>query len=233
MDYQMDCDGPPSDQQPTTFTPGARHRSIASAASHGSRDSNQVPQVYIAIGRIHEICLRATSIYLSALDANRRARESCPALPTTPRTLFNDNNDSSNCNTGSHAGSPCHHPQQDENTTRQIPQPSNSLLKNISIICNQLWKGSQRDRLDVLNVEREAAKTMALLLEWAETVVLGDYDEWALAGEDAFWKVVHAGRHLCDWLGVQESIEAMNELETQLASEVGGIKGGGGVSTTE
>ncbi|KAK7951867.1 uncharacterized protein PG986_007595 [Apiospora aurea] len=37
-----------------------------------------------------------------------------------------------------------------------------------------------------LNVEREAAKTMALLLEWAETVVLGDYDEWALAGEDAF-----------------------------------------------
>ncbi|KAK7969804.1 hypothetical protein PG996_001757 [Apiospora saccharicola] len=119
--------------------------------------------------------------------------------------------------------SPCCR-QRDDTTNGRCPPPSTSLLKNISIICNQLWTGSQRDRLDVLNMEREAAKTMALLLEWAETVVLGDYDEWALAGLNAFWKVVHAGRHLCDWLGVKENIDAMNELEARLVEEVGGAR---------
>ncbi|KAK8049133.1 hypothetical protein PG994_010863 [Apiospora phragmitis] len=216
MDYQLDCDNPSSDQQPASFAPGTSRSSIGSAASVANGESNQIPQVYIAIGRIHEACLRATSTYLGALDANRRARESCSPLPRTPGALRDDNN-------SNHTKPPFHHQQGDSN--RRVPQPSSSLLKNISTICNQLWTGSQRDRLDVLNVEREAAKTMALLLEWAETVVLGDYYEWALAGEDAFWKVVHAGRHLCDWLGVQESIDAMDELETQLVRESGGGTG--------
>ncbi|KAK7987936.1 Tyrosine-protein phosphatase non-receptor type 9 [Apiospora arundinis] len=222
----MDCDGPPSKQQPSSFTPGTRHSSIVSLISHGSGDTNQIPQAYFAIGRIHEICLRATSTYLSAIDMNRRARRSRSPLPTTPSAQLDDNeNDNKICNTSSHTGTSSHRQRQSDTTNFQIPQPSSSLLKNTSVICNQLWMGSQRERLDVLNVEREAAKTMALLLEWAETVVLGDYDEWALAGEDAFWKVVHAGRHLCDWLGVQENIDAMNELRTQLNSDIGSTAG--------
>ncbi len=41
-----------------------------------------------------------------------------------------------------------------------------------------LWTGAQRDRLDVLDVERLAVDAMAGLLSWAETVALGDRDEW-------------------------------------------------------
>ncbi|KAK8056703.1 hypothetical protein PG993_001930 [Apiospora rasikravindrae] len=212
MDYQMECSHPLGDQPPPSFTPGTSRGSLASVGSVANRESNQIPQVYIAIGKIHEICLRATSTYLGALDANRRARESCSPISQTPNTLRDDKK--------SNHTNPLGHPHQGNSNSR-VPQPSSSLLKNVSTICTQLWMGSQRDRLDVLNVEREAAKTMALLLEWAETVVLGDYDEWALAGEDAFWKVVRAGRHLCEWLGVQESIDAMNELQTQLADEGG------------
>lgn len=227
LDYQMDCDGQPSGNQPTSYAPGNSHSSIASVVSIASKDSNQIPQVYTAVGRIHELCLRATSTYLSALDANRRARESCSPRPPAPSAPRDDNNpdpdpNGNTGNTGRHTEAPCR--QRDDTTNGRFPTPSTSLLKNISIICNQLWTGSQRERLEVLNVEREAAKTMMLLLEWAETVVLGDYDEWALAGEDAFWKVVHAGRHLCDWLGVQESIDAMNELKMQLFGEVGGAR---------
>lgn len=235
MDYQTDYDSKASEHQPASFTPGNSHSSIASVASIASKDSNQIPQVYTAIGRIHELCLRATSTYLSALDANRRARERCSPSPPASGALplpddSNTNRNVSTGNNGRQTETPCCR-QRDDTTNGRSPPPSSSLLKNISIICNQLWTGSQRDRLDVLNVEREAAKTMALLLEWAETVVLGDYDEWALAGGDAFCKVVRAGRHLCDWLGVQESIDTMNELETQLFGEVGGVGGEESAST--
>lgn len=86
-----------------------------------------------------------------------------------------------------------------------------------------LWAGSQRDRLDVLNVERTTVGIMSHLLCWAETVALGDYDEWQMADEEALLQVLQAGKNLCNWLDVPGGIQDIEDLDNNVAEFVYGI----------
>ncbi|CAJ2513351.1 Uu.00g014700.m01.CDS01 [Anthostomella pinea] len=194
-----------------------------------SGDSEHVPRIHAAVHTIHGICLEATKTYLCTHEANRRLRASsgsgsqhhdAPRTPSDsqpPFTYSYSYNASQSQTPSSQQSHPSDHNKshrsdrsRDKDTT--IPPATNSLLHNVSSICGMIWTGSQRDRLDVLNVERLAVDSMARLLAWAETVALGDYDEWAFAGE-----VLEAGHHLCAWLGVPDAVQAMETLEADLA----------------
>lgn len=186
-----------------------------------SDTSEQGSQFDDAVGAVHRICLEATKAYLGSHHANRQARAShsgtaghhCESgkSATTPgrdndlRSMAGDLNDVPT--TSSRPGAIHSHLQ------APIPYVSSSLLKNVSGICNMLWVGSQRDRLTVLNVERIAVDNMAKLLSWAEMVALCDYDGWVAGNFDLFHRVLDAGKNLCAWLGVRETLAEMEALE--------------------
>lgn len=201
---------------------------VSQTISIHSSDSDQAKHLCAAVAMVHDICLQATKTYLSSHHVNRRARASGSLDPLIAPARSPDNSGSANNeNSASNArllgrGEPRMPPRAQQS---HIPRATDSLLNNVSGICNMLWSGSQRDRLDVLNVERMAVENMARLLGWAETVALGDYDEWTLAEDAALWRVVDAGRNLCAWLGVQESIHDMENLEGQLL-----VRGYGGAA---
>ncbi|KAI1079413.1 hypothetical protein F5B20DRAFT_543451 [Whalleya microplaca] len=222
------------DQQPSAASSATNERTI----SIHSSNSEQVHRICTIVRTVHNICLESTKTYLNTHEANRRARasDSPPLQPSRSSTTPDDgpaassqgqsSPDSSNVNS-SNGNRPLHYQKNRGNPFARpyIPPPTNSLLKNISGICNMLWTGSQRDRLNVLNVERLAVETMGRLLAWAETVVLGDYDEWVFAEEEALWRVVDAGRNLCAWLGVPDGIRAMEILEGDIAAQGCGSSG--------
>jgi hypothetical protein len=98
-----------------------------------------------------------------------------------------------------------------------IPECTDSLLNNVSAICEMVWRRGRRDRLDVPGAERQAATQMAQILGWAESVVLVDMDEgdWiegdAQAEADAIGRVMRAGKSLCEWL---DDLWAVEEIES-------------------
>lgn len=96
-----------------------------------------------------------------------------------------------------------------EGSTATTAAPTDSLLANISIICSGLWSQSQRDRLHVPNTERVAVANMTHLLEWAETIVLGDAEAMADEPLDVN-RVLTAGKNLCAWLG---DVDGRGEIE--------------------
>ncbi|KAI0124652.1 hypothetical protein BJ170DRAFT_467453 [Xylariales sp. AK1849] len=195
--------------------PSVTDSTISQTISIHSSSSEQAHRLGATVVAIHDVCLQATKTYLSSHHANRRVRASRSPEPfKTPTHHSQDNDNFILSGTPSSGQSQSPMPQQAHQSP--IPHASDSLLKNVSGICNMLWVGSQRDRLVVLNVERMAVENMARLLGWAETVALGDYDEWTLAEDDALWRVLDAGRNLCAWLGVQESIRELEVLEGQL-----------------
>ncbi|KAI0140164.1 hypothetical protein F4776DRAFT_580404 [Hypoxylon sp. NC0597] len=179
-----------------------------------SGNPERTQRICTAVHAVHDICLRSTKTFLDSHLVNRRARVSnsphgippdqLKAETSNTRSGININIDNTwNTHTQNIARSP-------------IPLSSNSLLNNISSICTMLWAGSQRDRLDVLNVERAAVENMGRILCWAETVALGDYDEWNMADEEALRQVLEAGRNLCDWLQVPDGIQGMDALENDV-----------------
>ncbi|RYP63829.1 hypothetical protein DL770_009293 [Monosporascus sp. CRB-9-2] len=175
--------------------------------------AEQSHRVCTAVRTVHDICLQSTQTYLYTHRANRLARGATPpasANPPPPAAAGD---------THRHSHTMTTEPPPPRDTTVQasarIPDPTDSLLQNVSNICTMLWASSQRSRLEVLNVERLAIEDMGNLLGWAETVALGDYDEWR-AAEDAFWYVFEAGRKLCAWLGVADGIQAMATLESDI-----------------
>ncbi|KAI0012888.1 hypothetical protein F4779DRAFT_505227 [Xylariaceae sp. FL0662B] len=188
------------DRQLSTTPSATEDQTISVHSSH----SEQAHRIYTIVHAVHNICLQSTKTYLNTHLANHRARASDsppPPPPFSPSTTSEDRQpssprcqsspDSSNVNLNNCNN---HRRQRVErnppfSVLPTIPASTNSLLKNISGICGMLWAGSQRDRLDVLNVERLAVETMGRLLTWAETVVLGDYDEWVVAEEEALWRI--------------------------------------------
>ncbi|KAI1214034.1 uncharacterized protein F4807DRAFT_111963 [Annulohypoxylon truncatum] len=214
---------------PTSF-PG--HSSPAATRDTGSRTSStyssnpeRVNRIFATVHAVHDICLQSTKTWLDTHLVNRRARASNSSLlsgqqadsadgTSTPIHLKVEGGSEKGISSeskgsyadinrnGSARGNGC----------GPIPPSTNSLLKNISSICNMLWVGSQRDRLDVLNVERTTVGIMSHLLCWAETVALGDYDEWKMAEEEALLQVLQAGQNLCNWLDVPHGIQAIEVL---------------------
>ena len=122
------------------------------------RDSASRARICAAVRAIHDLCLQSTQAYLQTHRTNRQARAAHP--------LHVHN---------------YHHHHLDNNNNTLPPEPTTSLLQNVSAICGMLWAGAQRDRLHVLDVERIAVDNMGALLAWAETVALGDRDDWARA----------------------------------------------------
>ncbi|RYP23959.1 hypothetical protein DL765_000845 [Monosporascus sp. GIB2] len=175
--------------------------------------AEQSHRVCTAVRMVHDICLQSTQTYLYTHRANRLARGPMPPASANPppTAAVGDAHHRSHTTTIE--------PPPPRDATVQaparIPDPSDSLLQNVSNICTMLWANSQRSRLEVLNVERLAVEDMGNLLGWAETVALGDYDEWR-AGEDAFWCVFETGTKLCTWLGVADGIQAMAMLESDI-----------------
>lgn len=184
-----------------------------------SGDSEDIHRVCAAVGGIHDICLSASKTFLISHHANLRARASVhSASPNDNSSNFVDavlgmQNDLADARLQGYPSQPY------SVQLPTIPPISNSLLKNISGICNMLWVGSQRDRLTVLNAERMAVNNMARLLSWAETVAMGDHDEWVPGKDDALKRVLDAGKNLCAWLSVQDTLREMRDLEEILISE--------------
>ncbi|KAI1807691.1 hypothetical protein F4811DRAFT_449447 [Daldinia bambusicola] len=185
-------------------------RTVSVPSNNSSSSSTRrFVNICAAIRAVHDICLQSTRTYIDTHIANRRARAASRGLSTACH-------ESGNGSGSSRAGSPSN-----STTHMAIPPSTSSLLLNTSSICSMLWSGSQRDRLHVLNVERLAIETMGRLMHWAETVTLGEWDEWQGADEQALWRVLEAGRHLCDWLGVPDAIQAMEALEGEVLREYG------------
>lgn len=203
-----DEDRRPSNTLSTTDSTISRTLSIYST------NSEHADRLCAAVGAVHDICLQATKTYLSSHKANHQARASRFSDPPghPPGSRGDEGENKQDILERAFAG--LDHISQSQQP--DIPDASDSLLQNISGICNMLWLGSQRDRLLVLSVERIAVDNMARLLTWAEMVALGDRDEWTLAEHDALMRVLDAGRNLCAWLGVKDSIRDMETLEAQL-----------------
>ncbi|KAI1467362.1 uncharacterized protein F4812DRAFT_459467 [Daldinia caldariorum] len=181
--------------------------------SSSSSSTRRFVNICAAIRAVHDICLQSTRTYIDTHIANRRARAASQGWSTVCRDSGSGSGSGSRSSrTGSHSNSTTH---------TAIPPSTPSLLLNTSSICSMLWSGSQRDRLHVLNVERLAIETMGRLMRWAETVTLGEWDEWQGAEEQTLWQVLEAGRHLCDWLGVPDAIQAMEVLECEVLGEYG------------
>lgn len=186
-----------------------------------SNASEQGSQFDDAVGAVHRICLEATKAYLGSHHANRQARASHSGTAghrcesgKSPTTSGRDNDSGSMLGGLNDVPTASSRPGATHNhLPTPIPYVSSSLLKNVSGICNMLWVGSQRDRLTVLNVERIAVDNMAKLLSWAETVALCDYDGWVAGNFDLFHRVLDAGKNLCAWLGVRETLVEMEALE--------------------
>ncbi|KAI1387051.1 uncharacterized protein F4822DRAFT_411964 [Hypoxylon trugodes] len=171
-------------------------------------NAGRIDHIYTVVSSVHDICLQSTKTYLDTHLVNRQARGSNPP-PYSDR--FRSHSHSSNMDTTSP-------PDNNDNSDSLIPPSTNSLLKNASSICNMLWNKSQRDRLDVLNVELMTVNIMGQLLNWAETIALGDYHEWYGAVRDAevaLRNVIDAGLNLCAWLNVPGGIRDMEALATE------------------
>ncbi|KAI0838998.1 hypothetical protein F5Y06DRAFT_267154 [Hypoxylon sp. FL0890] len=199
----------PRDQCSPVALPGIGSPTLSFRSSTPERTQ----RISATVRAVHDICLQSTKTFLDSHLANRRARASNSAdgmrishkqskSGTSKNTTSNDNINISIDNT--------------KTTHSPIPESSNSLLNNISSICTMLWAGSQRERLDVLNVERAAVENMGRILCWAETVALGDYDEWTMADEEALRQVLEAGRSLCYWLQVPDGIQGVDALESDV-----------------
>ncbi|OTB01501.1 hypothetical protein M426DRAFT_14386 [Hypoxylon sp. CI-4A] len=167
--------------------------------------TERADQICEAVRAAHDICLQSTQMWLDTHRANRLARASDSLTLSNQPTSYAD---------GSWYTPSSEHSNNQNRST-------NSLLKNVSTICGMLWTNSQRDRLDVLNVERNAVDNMGRLLCWAETVALGDYDEWTMADNEALQHVMAAGKDLCAWLGLLDGMQAMDALESEVRESFG------------
>ncbi|KAI1407479.1 hypothetical protein F5Y13DRAFT_126316 [Hypoxylon sp. FL1857] len=209
----------PKDLRTPSTTSGVGSRTLSVHSSSPERTQ----RICDTVRAVHDICLQSTKTFLDSHLANRRARmsNSADGINTSldQSKAGTSNNPTSDGGTSIDVDSTkaTNKPNININSSHSpIPRPSNSLLNNISSICSMLWAGSQRDRLDVLNVERAAVENMGRILCWAETVALGDYDEWTIADEEALRQVLEAGRSLCDWLQVPDGIQGMRALESDV-----------------
>lgn len=94
-----------------------------------------------------------------------------------------------------------------------VPAPTESLLQNTSRICELIWRQARRDREDVLGAEAGGARRMALLVESAEAVVLGDAAEWQRDPETAFRTACRAGRDFCREMRDLRGVERVECIE--------------------
>ncbi|KAL1868689.1 hypothetical protein Daus18300_005823 [Diaporthe australafricana] len=94
-----------------------------------------------------------------------------------------------------------------------VPAPTDSLLQNTSHICGLIWRRACRDRADVMGAEAGAARSIGLLIESSETVVLYDADEWERDPRRGFYMACKAGRNLCRELGDLEGVERVDGTE--------------------
>ncbi|KAI1094779.1 hypothetical protein F5B19DRAFT_414801 [Rostrohypoxylon terebratum] len=209
---------------PSPVTQKASSRTSTSYSSN----SGQSNRICAIVHAVHDICLQSTKTWLDTHLVNRRARASNSSLLSDEHLDFADGvsspihpkteRESKNCFTNSlESRTDIDFRTSRGNISYPFPRPTNSLLKNVSSICNMLWAGSQRDRLDVLNVERTTVGIMNHLLCWSETVALGDYDEWQMADEEALLRVLQAGKNLCNWLDVPDGIQAIGDLDNNIA----------------
>ncbi|KAI0845620.1 hypothetical protein F5Y00DRAFT_165719 [Daldinia vernicosa] len=228
-----------ANQHPWPSTPPApapsrtdgRTLSIATSSrtvSIPSSSTGPIVDICATARAVHDICLQATRTYLDTHLANRRARAASQGWSvachgggsgnSSNDTGTNNSSDTTNSSSNNNSNTCTHNSSSSSNA---IPPSTQSLLLNTSSICSMLWTGSQRDRLHVLNVERLAIESMGRLMHWAETVALGNEDEWRVANEQALWEVLDAGRNLCSWLGVPDAVRAMEVLEGEVLGEYG------------
>ncbi|KXH61099.1 hypothetical protein CSAL01_03456 [Colletotrichum salicis] len=94
-----------------------------------------------------------------------------------------------------------------------------SLVDSISRICDHLWEQAKLDTLIRLlgrGKKREAAATMAQLLEWAETVVeCGDRSELSESPDRSdLLQLLEAAKFLCCWIGDSDGEAELGEVES-------------------
>jgi hypothetical protein len=152
--------------------------------------------LYTAAYVAHDACLEATKKYISAHRINYQVRRRSNPHTMRPQAL------DSPYRWAPYPG--CRN--YGSRKLSDVPEATDSLLSNISSICQMIWSRSQRDRLHVLGTERMAVENMGCLLEWGETIVLGDIDEWNMSDEAAVRRFITAGQNLCAWLGDDEGV---------------------------
>ncbi|KAH8788537.1 hypothetical protein F5883DRAFT_514226 [Diaporthe sp. PMI_573] len=94
-----------------------------------------------------------------------------------------------------------------------IPAPTDSLLQNMSSICELIWRRACRDRDDVLGAEAAGVRKIGLLVECAEAVVLYDAAEWEGDPERGFYTACRAGRDFCQELGDLRGVGSVEDIE--------------------
>ena len=146
------------------------------------------------LAEVHDICLQATRAYLVTHAINSQVRNRQP-----PRSSYAD------VVVGRHV---------------PVPEATECLLLNISNICSVLWSRSQNERASLPGAERVAIENMGFLVEWAETVVLGQTDEWEDASdEEDVRQAMVAARNLCAWLGDREGLCVLDDLHDELLAD--------------
>lgn len=202
------------------------------STSNATEDEYSV-HIEAAIRTVHDACLQATQRHMRDLRANwqiRRANpyHSKPKAGPFRRSPYSDPgprrghhfntrdfgifgwDGRSDISRGSH-----HLP---NNAQNPLPHPTDSLLQNTTHIADIIWCRALRDRLDVLDAEGSAVRSMDSLRGWAETVTMFRPDEWERDGgaEAGMHRVVDAGKNLCHFLGDIGGVRRLEEMEMEL-----------------
>ncbi|KAJ4421397.1 ARP2/3 actin-organizing complex subunit Sop2 [Gnomoniopsis sp. IMI 355080] len=90
-----------------------------------------------------------------------------------------------------------------------IPKSTNSLLHNIRLVCDLIWRRAQRDREDVLGAELKGCREMNFLYECGEMIVLYNTLETEKNPQACWHRIVTAGTGICQTLGDSEGMRLM------------------------
>lgn len=95
------------------------------------------------------------------------------------------------------------------NRENPIPMFTNSLLHNIRLVCDLIWRRAQRDREDVLGAEAKGCREMSFLHDCGETIVLYNIMDAERDPQACWHRLVTAGVGLCRVLGDSEGMRLM------------------------
>ncbi|KAI3551585.1 hypothetical protein CSPX01_00927 [Colletotrichum filicis] len=111
-----------------------------------------------------------------------------------------------------------HYSSSSASSTASDSVSNESLLKSTGRICNHLWEQANVDALNEFmggGKQREAATTMAQLLEWAEAVVECSNRSRRSYPPDRsdLLRLLEAAKNLCGWLGDSDGEAELGEVE--------------------
>jgi hypothetical protein len=200
-----------------TQTIKSESRISASHASGSLGGESMRSMSYSAMALVHDVCLEATKKYLAEHVRTYQARNhSAQQQPGFCRRHRRHRH--------AHRFSPYSPGRNEVDDDKMfgmaaparaihIPEPTNSLPKNVSFICDLMWRRAQRDRADIPRAERMAAESMACLLDWAETVVFAEANDRRGPAEDNILRrTAVAAQNICAWLDDAEGLAFLESL---------------------